>query len=373
LALLDLPPFALERYFAPREFKARLQLSSSDCEALALADVVAGANDETRAAWHELKLSYVDTRGIPPWRAAIADLTGVSGDDVITCAPAEGIFLAMSTLLSAGDRVVATMPAYQSLYAIAGSVGCTVEAWPAPFDVDVLRTLTRTPVKMIVVNFPHNPTGALPTHDEWRAIIDIAREHGAWLFSDEMYRFLEHDDAHRLPTAAHAYERGVSLGGLSKSFSAPGLRAGWLACRDHDALEACAARKDYTTICGAGPSELLAVMVWQQRDAILARNRARVAENIERVRAFVERRPDDVSFTAPRAGCTALLQLRRHSAAALCDELFHSRGVLALPSTVFDFGDAHIRVGLGRDDFPGALAELDALLVADRFVREGVG
>src|SRR5688572_13696498 len=137
---MRLPPFALERYFAPREFVARAQLSSSDCESLAIDDVLAHADDEMRALWNEQKLGYGEYRGHPLLRAEIASLhQGARDDDTLACAPAEGILLAMSALLDAGDRVVCCAPAYQSLHEIARGAGCAVDEWPWPFDVDRLR------------------------------------------------------------------------------------------------------------------------------------------------------------------------------------------------------------------------------------------
>lgn len=354
---MKLPPFALERYFAPREFKASAQLSCSDCEALPMHALVADADEASAALWQELTLAYQETRGHPLLRAEIASLyRGVAAEDVLACAPSEGIFLAMSTLLVAGDRVIVTMPAYQSLFDIARGLGCTVDAWTTSqergwrFDPAELRALLRGGARMVVVNFPHNPTGALPTSDEWREIVDMVDAAGAWLFSDEMYRFLERDPAHRLPAAVEVSERGITLGGLSKAFSAPGLRSGWLASRSPDVIERAAERKDFTTICGSGPSEVLSIMVLRQRARILAANAARVRANIE----AAAHAADVLSFAPPPAGCVALARVPG-SATDLCDSLFRETGTLLLPSTVFDFGDSHVRLGFGRADFPRAL------------------
>ena len=357
---MELPPFALERYFAPREHAARFPLSCSDCESLALDALVADADDDLRDAWRALRLGYGHTRGDPALRAAIAArYERATADDVLTCAPSEGIFLALSTLLAPGDRVVVAQPAYQSLHEIARARGCDVLAWrPVEqpdgwlFDPDDLRALLRGGAKAVVVNFPHNPTGAQPSRGEWTTIVDAVAAADAWLFADEMYRYLESDDA-RLPSVVDVYDKGVALGGLSKAFGAPGLRAGWLACRDRAALDAAAARKDYTTICGGVVDELLAVMVLRRADAIAAANRALVAANL---RALADAALPWTA-TPPRAGCTALARLPAdESAAALCDAAFREASVLLLPSTVFDMGDRHVRLGLGRRSFPAALA-----------------
>jgi aspartate/methionine/tyrosine aminotransferase len=357
---VKLPPFALERYFAPREFVARAQLSSSDCESLALDDVLARADDELRTLWSQQTLGYGEYRGHPLLRAEIAALYGatVRPDDTLACAPAEGILLAMGALLDAGDRVVCCAPAYQSLHEIARGVGCVVDEWPWPFDVSRLRALvsaTASKTRMIVVNFPHNPTGFVPTAEEWRAIVDVAREAGAYLFSDEMYRFLDlHDDIAPLPSAVDVYEKAIALGGLSKAFSAPGLRSGWLVTRDRDALEKCAEQKDYTTICGNGPGELLSVMILRDKKRVLARNVALIRNNV----AALERTLGALGVKGPRAGCITFAPLE--NATATCDALFQETKILLLPSSVFGFGDAHVRFGLGRAPFATTIEEFAA-------------
>lgn len=358
---MRLPPFELERYFAPREFVARAQLSSSDCESLSLDEVLVHADAEMRALWSTQKLGYGEYRGHPVLRDEIAKLhAGTKSDDTLACAPAEGILLAMGALVDSGDRVVCCAPAYQSLHEIARGAGCVVDEWPWPFDVDRLASIVRAKkTRMIIVNFPHNPTGAVPTRAEWDEIVSIARDAGAWLFSDEMYRFLDlADDIDPLPSAVTLYEKAIALGGLSKAFSAPGLRSGWLVSRDADALERCAEQKDYTTICGNGPGELLSTMVLRDRARILARN-------VDTIRANVAALERVFGVKGPRAGCITFVELVRENEAdasvtQLCDALFRETKLLLLPSSVFGFGDRHVRFGLGRAPFAQSLAEFAA-------------
>jgi len=180
---MPLEPFALERYMAPREFRARRSLSSSDCEAVVMAELVAGADAEVRDMWRDLRLGYTESQGHPLLRREIAALyRGVDADEVLEVVPEEGIFLAMTALLSPGDQVVVTWPGYQSLYELARSIGCQVTRWePDPgtwrFDPARLRALVAGAgrVAMVVVNFPHNPTGWLPAADE---MAEIAAPHG---------------------------------------------------------------------------------------------------------------------------------------------------------------------------------------------------
>jgi aspartate/methionine/tyrosine aminotransferase len=358
-------PFLLERLFARHEFSARRMLSSSDCESLSMREVLGWADEEMAERWRELRLSYTDPRGLPILRREIAGLyQRVSEDELLTAVPEEGIFLAMHALLGAGDRVVVTWPGYQSLHSIAEGLGCEVVRWTAReeggwrFDVDELRALARG-ADGIIVNFPHNPTGAMPSAEELAAIVDIARREGAWLFSDEMYRFLEHPPATTLPSAVDLYERAVVLGGLSKAFALPGLRMGWLAAQDLAFLDRVAALKDYTTICAGAPDEVLSVIALRAREPILARNRALVVENIGHAEAFAAR-TGLLSFARPRGGSITLARLRGGGATAFCERLVAETGLFLVASAFFEFGDDHVRLGLGRADFPAALDELGA-------------
>ena len=163
--------------------------------------------------------------------------------------------------------MIATFPGYQSLYAIAEALGCSVTRWPLEvcedrwgLDLDFLAAAIQPETRLLVVNFPHNPTGYLPSRDELEAIMELARRHDLHVFSDEMYRLLEYDAETRLPPVADLYKRGISLSGLSKSFALPGLRIGWLAMQDADLLARCIAFHDYTTICNSAPAEILGIM-----------------------------------------------------------------------------------------------------------------
>jgi aspartate/methionine/tyrosine aminotransferase len=362
-------PFALERYFARYEFSAPYLLSSSDCDGLPMREVLAMADDECRALWGDLALGYTESLGLPQLRAEIAGMyEGVSAADVITGAPEELIFVAMNALLRPGDRVVCTYPGYQSLFEIARAIGCVVDLWEPHeagswrFDPDDLTGMLRPGTRLVVVNFPHNPTGALPTKAEYAAVFAAAREVGAHVFSDEMYRLLESDPNDRLPAACELGPEALSLSGMSKVFGMAGIRLGWLVTRDAEALQAIAAFKDYTTICSSAPSEILALIGLRARTALVERHRARIARNLAALEAFVARHGERFALAPPRAGSVCLLRLRDGHATDLCRRLVDKAGIMLLPSSVFQFGDEHVRVGLGRENLPDVLARFEETL-----------
>lgn len=363
---MDLAPFLLERVFARHEFSARRLLSSSDCESLSMAELIAGADAETLGMWDTLRLGYTESRGLPLLRKEIAALhPGARPSDVVEVQPSEGITLAMWALVKAGDRVVATAPAYQSLHEVARARGATVVPWEAReaeggwrFDLDELRHHLQGGAAMLVVNFPHNPTGASLERAELDEAVALARGAGARIFSDEMYRLLEVTPGTALPSIVELDERSVVLGGMSKAFSLPGLRVGWLVSKDHDVLDRVAALKDYTTICGSAPSEVLALMGLRARAEIFARNRAIIEASLAALARFRERH-DLFGGPPPRTSWVTLAPLRRpEGATAFCERLVREAGLFLVASTSFHFGDAHVRLGLGRADFPQGLDEL---------------
>lgn len=365
---MHIADFQLERYFAAHEFRVRYLLSASDCEALTQDALLGMADAETLALWRELKLSYTESQGHPLLRQEAAGLyRTIRPEDVLIAAPEELIFIAMNALLRPGDHVIATFPGYQSLYAIAEAQGCAVTRWPLAIqdgrwqlDLNFLAEQIRPETKLLVINFPHNPTGYLPARDEQAAIIEVARRHNLHVFSDEMYRLLEYDPGTRLPAVADLYERGISLSGLSKSFALPGLRIGWLAMRDAALLARCLAFHDYTTICASAPGEILGIMALRAQAQIISRNLALIKRNGAEMAAFCARHRALFAWLPPQAGSVAFPQLRgARPVAEFCHDVLEKRDVMILPGDVFDHLGNHFRVGLGRANFPEALAQVE--------------
>jgi aspartate/methionine/tyrosine aminotransferase len=360
-------PFRLERYFAQHEFSVPHLLCASDPESWRLADLLALADDECRALWADLALGYTESGGHPLLRAAIAaSYENLTSDDVLVCAGGqEAIFLVMSALVGPGDHAVAVWPAYQSLYEVARAAGGDVTLVPLrhearwALDVDEVAAAMRPNTSAIIVNFPHNPTGALPPRSTLDALVALAESSGARLVSDEVYRLLEQDGVERWPQAADVYERAVSLNVMTKAYGLGGLRIGWLATRDRAVLQAAATRKDYTTICSSAPSEILALIALRSADTLLARTRGLLARNLAAVRAFFDGHSGLYDWVPPRAGPIAFPRLL---ADADIDDvaatLARQEGVLLLPGSVYEHGGNHFRIGFGRADCADALERL---------------
>ncbi|UCG24024.1 MAG: pyridoxal phosphate-dependent aminotransferase [Chloroflexota bacterium] len=367
---MHIAPFATEQYYALYEFSTPHMLSSSDCETMSVGEVLelAGMSLDGLSA---LRLGYTESPGHPELRAAVASGYGqISPEQVVVLtSPVEGIYLVMRALLEPGDEVVVLSPAYDALRNMAEHVAGRVQTWTLTptengwrLDLEALAQMVSERTKLVVVNFPNNPTGHLPTPAEFQSLIDLCARHGTWLFCDEMYRGLEFGVMERLTSAADLYERAIVLSGLSKTHGLPGLRAGWLLVRDEPIRQALLNWKYYTTICPAAPTELLSIAALAAGERIMDRNKALIRQNIALVEPFFERWSDRFTWRRPRAGSVALVGLEAPSATEYCHNLAQTAGVLLLPGTFMGYEDRYVRFGFGRAGFAAALERYEAEL-----------
>ena len=375
---MELAPFRMEQYYARYEFTTRYMLSSSDCESRTIGELLAFEPDAPDRFLAQ-RCGYTESAGAPELRDAVAGLyQGVTAEDVLVSSCAEeGIFLLYHALLRAGDHAIVETPCYESALAVARSTGAEVSEWRRRYedgwahDLDALGRLLRPNTRLLYVNQPHNPTGTLMDPATFRHVVDLARERRLVLFSDEVYRELEHDPADRLPAACDLYQRAVSLGSISKSYGLPGLRIGWLATRDRTLREAVLDLKHYTTICASAPSEFLTALALRNRHRLLDRNRGIVDRNLPLLDAFFARHPDVFGWVRPTASPIGFPRVPGVAdVEALCDHLA-GVGVLLLPGSVYD-EPRHVRVGYGRANLPEALTVLDEQLAA-ALVRSATG
>jgi aspartate/methionine/tyrosine aminotransferase len=346
-------------------------LCASDVEGWSMAELLALADDETAALWAALRLGYTESPGHPLLRREIASLyeTATPDDILVLSGAEEGIFALVNVLLGPADHAIVTWPGYQSLHEVARACGADVTLHelrePAGWGIDVeaLRRQVTPATRLIVINAPHNPTGMLPDRATYTAVVEIAAEAGAHLLVDEVYRFLEFDEADRLPAGVDAGPHVVSLGVMSKSFAMAGLRIGWLASHDRELLARVAAFKDYTTICAAAPSEILALIGLRARGTVLDRSRRLVLANLAILDGVFERWPGTLSWVRPRGGSIGFPRLRPElDADRFAADLVESQGVLLLPGSRFGHAGNHVRLGFGRADLPAAVAGLERFL-----------
>jgi aspartate/methionine/tyrosine aminotransferase len=371
---MKLPPFALERFFARHEFKAKFLLCASDCESMSIAELL-GMEPGASEAFGKLGLGYTESPGSPSLRAAISRLyTSIGPENVlVTSGAEEAIFLFMHAALAPGDHLVVHQPCYQSLAEVARTAGCEVTAWQAreesawALDPDELPRLVRPSTRAIVLNVPHNPTGFLMSRESFLRTVAFAEARGLVLFSDEVYRGLEHAPAGRLPPACDAGPSAISLGVMSKTYGLPGLRIGWVATRNEDLRARMAELKDYTTICASAPSEFLAEVALRHAESLAERNRGIIADNIRLLDDFFVRHQDIFSWHRPIAGPIGFPRFLPGEAGGFCRDLVEARGVLLAPGVLFGGPEGCFRIGFGRRSMPEALAHLE-MFVEQRLV-----
>lgn len=367
---MDLKPFKLEQYFARYEFSVKYLLSSSDCDGLLLSELLEMADSELRNLWNNLALGYTESLGHPLLREEVAKLyQGISADDCLVVVPEEGIYLALHSILHKGDHVICTYPGYQSLYEVAESLDCEVTKWEPEeengwrFNPEFLDQNIRPNTKLLIVNFPHNPTGYLPSREDYQRIVYTARKNNIYLFSDEMYRFLEHDENDRLPSACEIYEKAISLFGMSKTFGMAGARIGWIVAKDKGCYTRMAAFKDYTTICSSATSEILSIIALRSKEKIIDKHLARIKRNLGLLDSFFEKHEDRFAWIKPKAGTIAFPKLKGDvNTLDYCQKVVKEANIMLLPSTVYDFDERHFRLGFGRENMPEALEKFGEYL-----------
>jgi aspartate/methionine/tyrosine aminotransferase len=373
-----MPELALSRYVARWAPTAEHILCSSDVEAWRLDEVLALASPEDRAAWDALGLGYTPAAGSPALRAEIASLYDDVDPSQIVCFSGveEAVFVMVNVLVGQGDHAVATCPGYASLHQVAGAAGAQVSlvplseeaGWELP--IDRLAGAVRPTTRLLILNWPHNPTGALADRGAFSAMLRLAEEAGARVLSDEAYRLLEHDPRDRLPAAAECSPGAVSVAGLSKPFGLAGLRVGWAVSRDPDLLARASAFRDYLSGCSAAPSEALALIALRARDAMLRRSRRLIAHNLALLEEFLADHGDIFEWSRPRAGSTGFLRVAdRFPADHVADGLRRAEGVLVLPGSVYGCAGNHLRVSFGGADFAHALERIERFTA--RMARRG--
>jgi aspartate/methionine/tyrosine aminotransferase len=370
---VHIEPFFVEQWMNAHETTATWNIAETCVDSLTLDELLelSGDADGVLRRLRDTWLGYGDIVGSPRLRAAIAALYGerIGPDNVLTANGAIGAnFLALYALVEPGTTVVSVQPTYQQLFSVPESLGADVrvvrlrEGDGYLPDVAAIREAADERTALIILNNPNNPTGALVDEPQLREIVEVAREHDAWLFCDEVYRKLEHEPGTTAPSVADLYEKGVSSGSMSKSYSLAGLRTGWVA-GPREVIERCLDVRDYTTISGGVLDDALAAVALENRDRVLARSLEIVCGNLAVVDEWVAREPH-LRYVRPRAGTIALVRYDLDIPSVdFCQGMFDHGGAFVMPGVAF--GEEHsFRMGYAcaRDVLAGGLAAASAYL-----------
>ncbi len=370
--MTSLPDFRLETHFSKWEFKARYHMTASDAESMSLQELLSYASPEERAEFDDMWLGYTETFGAPDVREEIANTFKHCGSDEILCfaGASEGIFAANSVILDKDSHAIVVTPNYQSHESLPLSI-CSTSGVPLDptdnwsLDIDRVASAIKSNTRLITINFPHNPTGTILSPDRYEALISLCRKHGIYILHDEIFNGLGETGTKHLPLIADVYERGLSLNVMSKAYGLPGLRVGWIGCRDKEILSKMERLKHYLSICNSGPSERLTKIALRHRDKLLARTCAIVDENLPRWDAFFSRHPDLFDWQRPDGSCMAFPRYKgAEGVESFTQQLVEQSGVLLLPGSIYqsalgDTPDNHFRLGFGRKNLDAGLEALE--------------
>ena len=357
---VKLEPFLLERWMTRHETNVKYDIAESGILPLSMNDLLDFEPVGERAATLErltaLPLGYSEARGTETLRSQLAATYARGNADhiLVTTGAIEANFLLFNQLLEAGDHVIAPYPAYQQLYSVPRAIGCDVSLWHVgpdtgyKYDLRALERLLTPRTKVIVVNTPHNPTGAMMSPEDARRVYDMAASVGATVIGDEAYRWLAVPEGDPFaPPMFDLGERGISVGTLSKPFGLPGLRIGWIA-GPPDLIRACWGLRDYITLSPGRLNDALAQLAMSHREQIVERNRKIITANLATASRWMGERAGMVSWTPPRGGLLALIKYDLPVASLeLADQLAIDFSVMLAPGSAFGY-EHHLRLGIGQ-------------------------
>lgn len=345
--------FGVEIWMNRYENNCELNIAETCVESLTVAELLemAGKTDTILSELLPMKLTYGAIEGSERLRRLVAALYETQSFEnvVITHGAIGANALVHETLVEPGDRVISVLPTYQQHYSIPESYGADVqilkltEANGFLPDLVELERLAVPGTKLIVINNPNNPTGALMDRAYLERIVAIARACGAWILCDEVYRGTDQEGDGMTASIADLYEKGISTASMSKTFALAGLRLGWIVA-PVELLHAVSIHRDYNTISVGMLDDHFAAIALENRDKILARSRAITRTNLAILSDWVDSEPL-ISWIKPKSGTIALLKYDLPlSSVEFCERLLQRTGVMLTPGSAMDM-EGYVRIG----------------------------
>ncbi|MFM0198406.1 aminotransferase [Paraburkholderia fungorum] len=354
---MKIKDFGVERWMDLYENQCTYNLAETCIESLTIDQLLtlADKQDTILDELRPLRLTYGAIEGSMRLREAIASMyTRQTPDNlIVTHGAIGGNALVYQTLVEPGDTVISVLPTYQQHYSIPESYGADVriltlreENGFLP-DLAKFRSLVNDKTRLIAINNPNNPTGSLMDEQFLADIAGIARSCGAYVLCDEVYRGTDQVGNGYTASIADIYERGISTGSMSKTYSLAGLRLGWIA-GPKELIRAVAIHRDYNTISVGMIDDHFASIALENRAAILARNHDIVRTNLAILDAWVANEPA-ISYIKPKSGTTALLKYDLPiSSLEFCTALIGQTGVMFTPGSALDM-EGYVRIGYANN------------------------
>lgn len=350
---MKIKDFGVEMWMNTYENDCKYNLAETCIEPLTVNELLemSGKKEEVLDEIINMQLTYGDIEGSKSLRAAVAGLyKNIKTENiVITHGGISANALSIMTLVEPGDRVISVLPTYQQHYSIPESIGADVKILKLKAennflpDLDELKSYVNENTKLICINNPNNPTGAVMDEDFLIKIVDIAKSCGAYLLCDEVYRGLVHEGDNFSVSVADIYDKGISTGSVSKTFSLAGLRVGWIVGPE-EFVARVNKQRDYHVICVGMINDKLATIALENKEKILKRNLQIVRENVGILDEWVSKEPK-ITYIKPQGGTTAFLKYdAKISSAEFCIRLQKEKGVMLLPGSALEV-EGYIRIG----------------------------
>lgn len=355
---MKIAPFAVEEWMNAYEVGAKYNIAETCVDSVSMDELFALTGTDKETFLNDFcarRLTYGDIEGRPDFKKGIASLyKTISPEEIVPTHGASGanhhIFY---SLVQPGDRVISIMPTYQQLYSIPESLGADVQVMHLSKengylpDLEELKRLVLPGVKVICLNNPNNPTGALMSESMLKEIVEIARLVDAYVLVDEVYRHLTQNDTWPA-SIVDLYEKGISTSSMSKVFSLAGLRLGWIATHDKMVLKSCWSHRDYDLVSCGMFDETVAALALSHKDKLLERNKKIVRDNLAILDDWVKSEPH-VSYVKPQAGTTALVYYDLPmDSYTFCKKMYHQTGAFVTPGDCFE-EPFSMRIGYAAD------------------------
>ncbi|MBL4659647.1 MAG: pyridoxal phosphate-dependent aminotransferase [Alcanivoracaceae bacterium] len=358
----NFPKLAMAKFSEQYKGQKLISMHATNPEPFSQAELEQTIGQSFESILKNVNLGFAADEGTLALRQTLATnlYDGIFADDVITHAGAqEVLFCAFHALLHPGDKVLAVAPIFEPLVQIPLNIGCGVSYvhldsnndWSLNLD-DVEKQFS-SGCRLFVINFPHNPTGATLSGVELQNIINLCRKYDVWLLSDEVFRGLEHDLTYRLPAVAAIYQKGISVGVISKAYAVPGIRVGWLVCQDKQLRDRVLDIKGYLSICNSQIDEKLASEILKAPEKLLNRNLKIIIENKRLLKDIQSISGVDIDIIIPEVGCCVftIINPGQITSTDLVKKIAKHSNYLLYPSDLFKTDVNALRIGFGGKKF----------------------
>lgn len=360
---MQLKPFLLDIWLDAYEHGIEFNLAASTGPVWTVNELLALASEEVRHKFVNHKLSYGRPAGADSLREAIAEMQGVSVDCVqIVTGASEALTILMWLAAEPGANVILPLPGFTTFSAFPESLGVETRFYRIRrengfrIDVDEIKHLADKHTKLILVNSPHNPTGATISDSEMESLHEFTAARGIQLVSDEVYHPIYHG---RESISASRLNHATVISDLSKAFSLPGVRTGWMIDHDPERQKRYWNARAYFSISSSTTGEILSEVAIRNHATILNKAQETAACNLALLDRFMDEHRDALGWIRPPGGMTAFPWLVSGESARPFCQAAAERGILLAPGDCFDAPE-HFRLGFAAaaEDFSRGLDRL---------------